>query len=141
MGKKSTIDHIGIIQEISDKIVRVKIENQSACAGCHANGACSMADVKEKYIDINTPIKENFNIGEKVNVVCDEELGFIALFWAYIFPLILIFTTLIIGNFFTEDEKIYGGLSLIVLVPYFLILRLFKNKLKKRFSFRIDKIK
>lgn len=139
MGKKKTIDHIGIIQNISTESILVTIENQSACAGCHAKGACSMADVKDKIIEIPTPSSNEFKEGDKVNVICDEELGFIALFWAYIFPLILIFTCLFIGSIFIDDEKIYGIASLLILLPYYLILSMFKSKLKKRFTFRIEK--
>lgn len=139
MGKKKTIDHIGIIQEISAERILVKIENHSACSGCHAKGACSVADVKDKIIEIDNPKSIDFNIGDRVNVICDEELGFIALFWAYLCPLILVLTTLFIGSIFIDSEKIYGIISVLILIPYYLILRLFKDKLRKRFNFRIEK--
>jgi sigma-E factor negative regulatory protein RseC len=139
MGKKKTINHTGIIQNISSERILVQIMNLSACSGCHAKGACSMADVKEKIIEVHNPQSLEYIVGDKVNVICDEELGFIALFWAYICPLIIILVTLFVGSLFTESEMIYGLISCLILIPYYLTLRLFKDKLKKRFNFKIEK--
>ena len=141
MGNKSTINHIGVVREINTNSIKVNILSVSACSGCHAKGACSMADVKDKIIEVSQTNDIEYTIGEKVDVICDEELGYIALFWAYVFPLIIVLITLLVGSLFTEDERIYGIISVAILIPYYLMLRLFKDKLKKRFIFRIEKIK
>jgi len=141
MGNKNTINHIGVIREVNTNDIKVNILSVSACSGCHAKGACSMADVKDKIIEVPNAIDIEYTIGEKVNVICDEELGYIALFWAYVFPLILVLISLLVGSFFTEDERIYGIISVTILIPYYLTLKLFKEKLKKKFIFRIEKIK
>lgn len=141
MGNKNTINHIGEILKIESDSIKVNIKSVSACSGCHAKGACGMADVKDKIINVPKIAGLEYNVGEKVNVICNEELGYIALFWAYVFPLILILVTLFIGNLFTDDERIYGIISIAILIPYYITLRLFKEKLKKRFVFRIEKIK
>lgn len=141
MGNKNTINHIGEILKIESDSIKVNIKSVSACSGCHAKGACGMADVKDKIINVPQTAGIEYIVGEKVNVICNEELGYIALFWAYVFPLILILVTLFIGNLFTDDERIYGIISIAILIPYYITLRLFKEKLKKRFVFRIEKIK
>ena len=137
MGRKGIIKHEGIIQDIRPEKITVKILNQSACAGCHIKSACSMADVKEKYIDVSSPDNENWEKGEKVMVLCNEELGFIALFWAYVLPFILVISTLLICTSLKLGELYSGLISLGILVPYYIILSLFKDRLKKKFSFRI----
>ncbi len=140
MGRKGIIKHKGIIQDIEPEKITVKILNQSACAGCHIKGACSMADVKEKYIEVSSPFNQDWEKGEKVIVLCNEELGFIALFWAYVLPFITVIITLLICTSINLSELYSGLISLGILIPYYLILSLFKTKLKNKFSFSIEKI-
>lgn len=141
MGKEKTISHLGIIVEKNQHHIKVKIENHSACSACHAKGACSTADLKEKIIEVPTTEQYNYTVGQKVNVICNEELGFLALFWAYILPLILVILSLFIGATLFDDERIYGILSVLILIPYYTVLWCYKSKLKKQFLFRIEKIK
>ncbi|MCT4601191.1 MAG: SoxR reducing system RseC family protein [Marinifilaceae bacterium] len=140
MNDTKTINHIGKIEHINDNTIVVKIQNQSACAGCHARGACSMADVKEKLIDIDRNPNDNYKIGEDVKIVCDQDLGFIAIFWAYVLPTILIFTSIILLLKLGYREGLAGLISLCILIPYYITLFLFRKKLKKRFTFRIEQI-
>lgn len=140
MGRKGIIKHEGIIQDINLEKITVRILNQSACAGCHIKGACSMADVKEKFIDVINTNEQDWGKGERVRVVCTEELGFIALFWAYVLPFIVVVTTLFICTGLKSGELYSGLISLGTLVPYYIGLSLFKAKLKKKFSFSIEKI-
>ena len=46
------IEHEGIIEQIDGDVAHVKIDSISACASCHAKGACSAADQEEKYLDV-----------------------------------------------------------------------------------------
>ncbi len=46
------IEHEGIIEHIDGDVAHVKIDSVSACASCHARGACGAADQEEKYLDI-----------------------------------------------------------------------------------------
>jgi hypothetical protein len=48
------IEHSGIIENINGSNIRVQIIQESACSGCHAKGACSAADLKDKYIDVES---------------------------------------------------------------------------------------
>ena len=46
------IEHDGIVQKSEKNYVNVKITSVSACSGCHADGICSLADKKDKIIEI-----------------------------------------------------------------------------------------
>ena len=98
-----------------------------------------MADMKVKSIEIMDH-SGDYTVGEKVKVVTRESVGWIALFLGYILPFIIVVTTLFIVSAFTQDERWIGGIGLLVLVPYYVSLALFRNKLKKSFSFTIQKI-
>ncbi|WP_321280618.1 SoxR reducing system RseC family protein [Marinifilum fragile] len=139
MSNPKQIDHEGTILEIMDGKITVGIVNVSACAGCHAKGACTMSDMKEKSIDV-IDYSNKFSVGEKVRLTYRESLGWFALMLAYVIPFVLVLLVLFIATAFTNDELISGLLSLAILPPYYIILSFFKGRLKKTFSFTIEKI-
>ena len=138
MQDNKQIDHVGTITKIENEKITVSILNVSACSGCHAKTACSMSDMKEKDIDI-IDYSNGFKIDEKVKVVYQESLGWLALILAYVLPFVLVLITLFIASVFT-NELTSGLLALGILLPYYSLLYFFKDQLKKTFSFTIHKI-
>ncbi|RLD63028.1 MAG: hypothetical protein DRJ01_04845 [Bacteroidetes bacterium] len=139
MQNSNIIEHCGIVESVENNVVRINILSASACSSCHLKGACSAAETENKIVEVFNPEKK-FSIGEEVNVIAKESIGFKALFYGYLFPFIFIVSTLIITSFFTDNEAIIGLLSLVVLVPYYFILSFYKEKLKKIFTFKLQKI-
>ncbi|WP_321299491.1 SoxR reducing system RseC family protein [Marinifilum fragile] len=139
MSNPKQIDHEGTILEIKNGKITVGIVNVSACAGCHAKGACTISDIKEKSIDV-IDFSNKYSVGEKVKLTYRESLGWFALMLAYVIPFVLVLLVLFIATAFTNDELISGLLSLAILPPYYIILSFFKGRLKKTFSFTIEKI-
>ncbi|NLA25419.1 MAG: SoxR reducing system RseC family protein [Bacteroidales bacterium] len=138
MTKAKGIKHTGTVQEIGNGYLRVKILAQAACTSCRANTFCG-ADTSEKIIEINS-WEGDYSTGEKVNLHLQESHGAIALFWGYIAPFIVVVAALIIMLQITNNEGLSGLVSLLVLIPYYAVLYLFKDKFKKIFSFKISKL-
>lgn len=130
------ISHKGIITKLSEKSIIVSIINESACSSCHANGACSVADMKDKEIEISQ-FNGDYHIGQSVEVVGQTSQGFKALFYGYVFPFILIMVVLVSLTVIHVNEGISGLISLSILVPYYFVLYLSRNKIKKNFEFEI----
>jgi sigma-E factor negative regulatory protein RseC len=133
------IEHKGIVQEVSENKITVGIISESACASCHAKGVCTVADKKDKEIEI-VRFSGLFHVGQQVIVIGRSSQGFKALFYGYILPFIVVFATLVISNSITHNEGFSGILSLAVLVPYYSVLYLFRNKLKRILEFEIKPI-
>jgi len=140
MSDNEIIEHQGIIVGINKKVVSVQITNQSACASCHAKGACSSSDLMDKIIEINTPVANLFNEGQIVSIGEKSSQGFIAVFWAYILPTILILSYLIISSQYISNEIIVGLSTLGLVTLYFIVLYLFRSKLKNSFTFTIKNL-
>lgn len=136
--KPTLIEHLGRIDAVTPNDIRVVIISQSACASCHAKGACSASDVSEKIVVVSKT-NHNFLVGETVKVLLKQSLGFKALFLAYILPFIVVVTALFIFSSIVS-EGIAGILALLSLIPYYAILYFFKNKISKQFNFDIEKI-
>lgn len=135
MSKK--IEHTGIIRHIEGKNVKVEIVQMSACSSCHAKGACTAADKDEKIIDA---VSDNalLRVGDAVNIYGENGSGLFAVLLAFVIPFTLILITLVVSGRFIQNESLSGLISLLILVPYFIILSLFNKKLKKKFTFYIS---
>jgi sigma-E factor negative regulatory protein RseC len=134
-----TVDHIGRVQEISTTDVQVTIINNSACADCHAKGACGMADSAEKKVVVQKS-NHNFSIGQEVKVILRQSLGFKALLLGYIIPFFLVVISLILFSAVGVPEGAAGLISLSILLPYYVGLHLFRNRISKHFTFDIESV-
>ena len=132
------IEHSGIIHQINGKHIQVQIIQQSACSGCHAKGACTAADMDDKYIDVETD-QPDFKVGDPVTLLGQNSMGLFAVLLAFVIPFSLILLTLFILKQYTISEALSGSLALAVLIPYYLILSLFNKKLKSKLVFHIRK--
>lgn len=136
---ESTIGHIGVIKSIDGNTAHVVIDQQSACAECHARAACTASDKTEKIIDARIT-SGKFEPGEKVMIIGQKSIGLIAVVIAYVIPLLLLVVTLLIANAMTDNELIAGTVGLAILVPYLVIIRSFRGRLQTKLQFYVSKI-
>ena len=131
------ISHEGIITKIDDNNVEVKILSKSACASCNIKGACNMSEMKEKLIVIPRPKDKDFSVGQNVNISMGLGQANKAVIFAYVIPTIILFSMILILNHFKIEEGINALISIGSLIPYYLILFLFKDKIKRKFEYEI----
>lgn len=140
MANSKLVEHTGTVKFISDKRVDVEIVQNSACSSCHAKQACSASDSSEKIISIYSWDGE-YSLEESVVVTVTKSSGFKALFLGYIAPLILLFIVAGAVSIYVDSE-IYVALSaLFSLVPYFIMLWFYRDRLKEEFVFSVIKRK
>jgi len=134
---KSLVRHDGTISNISNGIIMVTLKGNINCEACNAKAACGVSESNAKEIEVDET-DQLFHINEDVEVVLEKQLGLKAVFWAYVFPFILVLCVLIITSNFME-EWLAGLLSLSVLIPYCLALYTLKKSLQKAFKVTILK--
>ena len=132
------IIHPGIIESINGDKVLVRILSQSACSSCHAKGACSVADIEEKIIEADLNPSGNWKPGDQVMVRMEESLGRKAVLMGYGLPLVVLVVSIVIFLSLLNHEGLAALLSILMLVPYYLTLYLFRKRLQKEFRFRIE---
>lgn len=130
------IEHPGIIVDVKGDRVTVKVESLSACASCHAQGACTSLDSTSKLVEIKTG-QRSFHIGDAVVVVLREHQGVWAVLLAYGIPAALILGALAVIQVTTGNELLAAGVSFLVLIVYYAVLFLCRHRLKKQFLFDI----
>lgn len=135
------VEHRGIVEKIDGKHMQVRILQESACSECHANSLCSSAGKVEKIIDINS-FTGNFEHGQAVIVTGHSSTGLKAVFLAYLLPLILMVTGMVVSLewLFPGKEGLAALISLAIPLVYYLLLYPFKNILKRSFSFNVKHV-
>ncbi len=136
---KDTITHEGVISKISNDTVTVSLKGNVSCEACKAKAACGVSESNSKEIEVNG-ISQSFKLNESVQVLLKKDLGLKAVFWAYIFPFVLMLSVLFLASPFFK-EWVAGLLAIGVLIPYFLLLYVFSNFFKKVFTISILKNK
>lgn len=134
-GNSDIISHTGIVQSINDKSVIVSISSATACSGCHAEGSCSLTGKEEKIIEVAG--RYDVTKGDNVTILMNQNMGYSALLLGYLLPLSSVVIMLIILNILNVEELISGLSSLAILIPYYTILFLFRNRINKKFTFTL----
>ncbi|MBE9487830.1 MAG: SoxR reducing system RseC family protein [Bacteroidetes bacterium] len=136
---KNDIRHTGVVTSVKGSLAVVKIATQSACASCHAKSACSASDMQDKNIEAQIPKGMDIKIGDTVDVVISRSVGYIAVLFAYLLPVIILLASVIIVTKMGYTEDIGGLVGLANMVLYFIVLYLFRKKLNKKISIVIEK--
>lgn len=135
---EETVSHEGIVTQINGDEIQVKIIQESACAACHAKSACTVVDQAEKYLTVPRPEGREIHLFQKVNVVMKVGQGNKAAVLAYLIPIVVLLAVLFLCLGLGLSEGLSALLGIIALIPYYTILYLRRDKLKKRFDCHIE---
>jgi sigma-E factor negative regulatory protein RseC len=137
MTDNSLVLHNGKVIGTKDNRVQVRITSPYACSDCHAKPVCTAYERKGKIID--AVAQEPLNNGDSVIIKMEEKFGWRALFYGFILPFILVVLVLFLLHALGSGE-IETALSAIgSLVPYYMVLYLFREKIEKNFIFKAEK--
>ncbi|MBO6077268.1 MAG: SoxR reducing system RseC family protein [Bacteroidaceae bacterium] len=131
------IRHDGVVDSIDGQNVIVRITQSSACGGCQARNICRAAESKDKLVEVHCADAGSFDVGQTVTVAGAESLGMKAVAFAFGLPLLLLLVALITAMSVTGSERVAAIAALGILVPYYIVLFLFRGRIKKDFQFRI----
>lgn len=135
------IEHDGIVIEQRGELLSVEILNRSACATCNAKGLCAAADEKKKRIDVKVDSGYSFAPGDHVVVFASNSIGLRAVALAYVAPVVLVLSVLMVCYYFGASDSIAGITALSSLLPYFLVIYHLRKRLRKSLVFRVKKQK
>lgn len=132
------ISHSGKITEITPQYITVEMISASACSSCHAAPMCSLSESKVKTVQVPFDFRD-WSIGEEVEVCMKKSMGYKAVWISYVIPLILLFSVLL-GVSKAGVPELFSGLAAIAAVAlYYLVIFLFRNRLRNEYTFYINK--
>lgn len=133
------IKHAGVVDGVEGECVRVRILQSSACSACKVAAHCNASETKEKIIDVMDADASHYQKGDQVMVVADTAVGFRASLYGYLLPLVLMVVTLVAVLAASHSEGLAAVLALGILIPYYVLLFLMRNKLRNRLSFTLER--
>ena len=136
--ESNTISHEGIVTKITDDELEIKILAQSACAACHAKSACGMGEQAEKILTVPRPKGQEFQLMQRVTVKMAVGQGNTAAVLAYLVPIILLLAVLFVCLGLGLNDGLSALISIVALIPYYIVLYLRRDKLKKQFEYIIE---
>lgn len=139
--KREMIKHDGIIIALNeDGTALVRIVQTSACAACKAKAMCASAESAEKEMTVVLLGDEQWAMGDEVEVMVQQKMGWKAVVLAYLLPFFVMLAVIFMGNaLWNVREEILGTAALCAMALYYIVLGLFKSKLQKEFSFTAKK--
>jgi len=126
------IQQKGTVEEFTGHNIRVKIHREASCGHCGAKGLCYIGEGTERIVEIGD-FSPDLKTGDTVGISITRGMGNKAVVLGYMVPFIILLSTLIISNYSGAREWLSGLLALISLVPYYILLYLFRNRLRKTF--------
>ncbi len=131
------ITHDGVVVKVEGSDVHVLITQHSACSGCHARGACTASDSKDKIIVAKSEGIE-YNIGDIVTLIGSNSMAWSALSYAFLIPMVLAMVLLfVVSSYVSEAAACLSVLAM--LAVYYFVLFLFRNRLSTKFVFTLQK--
>lgn len=130
------ISHSGFVSQLYDDKAVIHLNETAECDTCHIRDFCGKSDPDRNTFIVKNP---DLKIGEQVTIWLSTSSGFMALFWAYILPFLLILTTIILGTLMSWEEGITALISLIMLVPYYFLVYLNRRHIHRHFQLKVFK--
>jgi len=133
------IRHSGVVESVEDGCVSVRILQASACAACKVAAHCNAAEAKEKVVEVRTSGRmPQYSVGDAVTVCTTRRVATRAVIIGFVLPFLLMVLTLLAVMLLVHDEALAGLLSLAVLLPYYIIVWLLRNRIGREVSFYIE---
>ena len=136
MGNK--ISHSGIVENVTEGCVKVRIVQSSACVACKVASHCNAADAKVKIVDVFCCDTSEYSVGQNVIVSASKDVANKALLLGFGIPFLLLICVLLITLRLTNEEGFAALVAVGSLVPYYFMIWLMRDKIQQRISFQIE---
>lgn len=135
-----TIQHRGIVERIDRDTVFVAVEQQTACAGCHAKSVCGVGSDEKRIIEVVTPYAASYEVGERVIVaLLRNSMGLSSIIWGYVMPLVVLLAVLFGAKLLGADDGVAAVATLISVALYYVALYLVRSYFARKIQFTIIK--
>lgn len=127
---KKYIQEPGLVSSISQQVVTVTLLGSGGCASCHKS-LCILRDTTNRSVEVPTTAGK-LHVGDEVYVRMKPETGYVAIMWLYIIPFLVLMTVMIGLLRMQVNEGLVGLFALLALFPYYGILFLLRNYVKRQ---------
>ncbi|MDH5609720.1 MAG: SoxR reducing system RseC family protein [Cyclobacteriaceae bacterium] len=137
MQQTKPINHTGIVSRCDASMATIRLLQEDECHSCHIKEFCGVSDDERSVYQVPAG---DLRVGDRVVLQIGTSTGFKAMFWGYFSPFLLILFILIGGSVLSFPEEWTGLTALLALLPYFLVLSRFREKLKTQLQLNVVKL-
>lgn len=137
MIRQEVISHKGTVVSAGPTATVVRLLARDACGHCEAASLCGMAGIQEKLVEVPTRASHPHAVGDEVEVLLKGTMGLKAVWLSYMIPLLLLMGA-VLGLYALGTGEVpaaLGGLAVVAL--YYLVLWLFRGRLRNEYVFTI----
>ncbi len=129
----------GVVQDVGDSSLSVKIMKASSCASCSVRGHCSTVGAEEKTIEVDnvSAAAQLYKRGDEVWLMGTESMGRSAVLYGIVIPFLVMVASLLVFSRLNISEPLMALGAFVMLVPYYGLLYANKDKLKRKFGFLV----
>ena len=122
-----------------EKRVEAEMIVSSACGDCKAKAVCgSSSESQVRRVSAYTEHPEVYQVGDEVTICIEQIMGYKAITFSYIVPLVVMLVALALTH--SRYGDLIAGLSALgACALYFVVLAFFRNKLEKVIVFSVKK--
>lgn len=129
------ISHPATIKTVADGKITLEIAAQQSCGSCAAKKVCGSGETKTLVLEDDGMGRQS---GDQVTLVITRSMGVFAIAIAYLIPIFLIISALLIFQYFALPEITSAWITLAILVAYFVVLRLMRQKIQNQLTITIE---
>lgn len=134
------IEHHGNIIAIDGHLISVEMTVSSACVSCQVKSSCAVAEDVAKRVVVYVDTPEYFSINETVIVEITQTMGIKAVAYAYVTPLFLLMSSLLICLKIGLTEIFSGLFSLGLVFLYYICLFFLRKFIEREIIFNLKKL-
>lgn len=123
-----------------DNSVTVRYFCPDACGHCPIKEKCLSQPGMNREAQISLPPEKHFAVGDRVTISAPAFVGWLAVFFAYILPLLLFLAILLSAALLHTDETFAALSALAVLPSYYGVLWLYRKRMSPLLRLKIHKI-
>ena len=132
--------HQGKVVSCTADRVTVQITLNDACQHCGSQSGCIILNSKTRHIEVPVGKKDPlFEIGEEVTVKMTTNSGMKAVWYAYLLPTLLLVAGVGAAYALHAKDGTIALAALSVIGLYYLFLYFFRNRINRKFSFKVEK--
>lgn len=139
MSRTVKIKHEGVVVDCDNEYISIEITGETNCRECCVKSMCTLSDDKAKIVQVEN---KGFNLmesGAKVNLIGKKILGLRSVWVCYLIPLTILLISILSLYILDLEELLIGLGALAALVVYYLIIFLSGDRMKKEWSFTVEK--
>lgn len=138
--KAEQIVHLGKVLSVDSSVgsIEILLEDGGDCGSCPAAKLCNHGPKSENKVVVMSD--DTFEVGEKVRVVGTEMMHRKAIVLALVCPCLLLIATMVMVYLLTLDESVAALSGLGLMLVFFIVLYVYRNRIAREFVFRVEKL-